>query len=121
MDVQTIFVILAFLLLPLFCFREAWKGWRTGAVDKVVKNARKPVYVYRHADPVQYWSYLFLYTGFGFLFTGIIIYLLFYRLSIYYPFKIENSYYYDIRNKCCFAFWFHFFVNSFTEYPSFNA
>ncbi|EAX4204721.1 DUF2542 family protein, partial [Salmonella enterica] len=34
MDVQTIFVILAFLLLPLFCFREAWKGWRTGAVDK---------------------------------------------------------------------------------------
>lgn len=42
MDVQTIFVILAFLLLPLFCFREAWKGWRTGAVDKVVKNARKP-------------------------------------------------------------------------------
>ncbi|HGA8760666.1 DUF2542 family protein, partial [Salmonella enterica subsp. enterica serovar Minnesota] len=25
MDVQTIFVILAFLLLPLFCFREAWK------------------------------------------------------------------------------------------------
>lgn len=59
MDVQTIFVILAFLLLPLFCFREAWKGWRTGAVDKVVKNARKPVYVYRHADPVQYWSYLF--------------------------------------------------------------
>lgn len=54
MDVQTIFVILAFLLLPLFCFREAWKGWRTGAVDKVVKNARKPVYVYRHADPVPY-------------------------------------------------------------------
>ncbi|EDK9473760.1 DUF2542 domain-containing protein [Salmonella enterica] len=79
MDVQTIFVILAFLLLPLFCFRESWKGWRTGAVDKVVKNARKPVYVYRHADPVQYWSYLFLYTGCGFLFTGMIIYLLFYR------------------------------------------
>ncbi|ELL74344.1 hypothetical protein SEE30663_13386, partial [Salmonella enterica subsp. enterica serovar Enteritidis str. SE30663] len=50
-----------------------------GAVDKVVKNARKPVYVYRHADPVQYWSYLFLYTGCGFLFTGMIIYLLFYR------------------------------------------
>lgn len=64
---------------PAFCFREAWKGWRTGAVDKVVKNARKPVYVYRHADPVQYWSYLFLYTGCGFLFTGMIIYLLFYR------------------------------------------
>ncbi|PUK34510.1 DUF2542 family protein, partial [Salmonella enterica] len=26
-----------------------------------------------------YWSYLFLYTGCGFLFTGMIIYLLFYR------------------------------------------
>ncbi|EBT0469160.1 DUF2542 family protein, partial [Salmonella enterica] len=38
-----------------------------------------PVYVYRHADPVPYWSYLFLYTGCGFLFTGMIIYLLFYR------------------------------------------
>nr|VUD23107.1 protein yeiS [Salmonella sp. NCTC 7297] len=66
MDVQTIFVALAFLLLPLFCFREAWKGWRTGAVDKIVKNTREPVYVYRHADPVPYWSYLFLYTGCGF-------------------------------------------------------
>ncbi|EDU1961985.1 DUF2542 family protein, partial [Salmonella enterica subsp. arizonae serovar 53:z4,z23:-] len=68
MDVQTIFVILAFLLLPLFCFREAWKGWRTGSVDKIVKNTREPVYVYRHADPIQYWSYLFLYTGCSFLF-----------------------------------------------------
>ncbi|EAZ4874484.1 DUF2542 family protein [Salmonella enterica subsp. salamae] len=79
MDVQTIFVALAFLLLPLFCFREAWKGWRTGTVDKIVKNTREPVYVHRHADPIQYWSYLFLYTGCGFLFTGMIIYLLFYR------------------------------------------
>ncbi|EBP3905467.1 DUF2542 family protein, partial [Salmonella enterica subsp. enterica] len=26
-----------------------------------------------------YWSYLFLYTGCGFLFTGMVIYLLFYR------------------------------------------
>ncbi len=36
-----IFVILAFLLLPLFASVRRWKGWRTGAVDKVVKNARE--------------------------------------------------------------------------------
>lgn len=35
MDVQTLFVVLAFLLIPVFCFREAWKGWRSGAVDKI--------------------------------------------------------------------------------------
>lgn len=47
MDVQTLFVVLAFLLIPVFCFREAWKGWRSGAVDKIKKNAREPVFAYR--------------------------------------------------------------------------
>ena len=37
MDVQTLFVVLAFLLIPVFCFREAWKGWRSGAVDKILR------------------------------------------------------------------------------------
>ncbi|MGQ7147078.1 DUF2542 family protein, partial [Escherichia sp. SS-MK2] len=23
-----------FFLIPIFCFREAWKGWRAGAIDK---------------------------------------------------------------------------------------
>ncbi|HFZ8994167.1 TPA: DUF2542 family protein [Citrobacter freundii] len=79
MDIQTLFVALAFLLLPIFCFREAWRGWQTGAVDKIVKNTREPVYVHRDANPLQYWTYCCLYTGCGFLFSGMIIYFLFYR------------------------------------------
>lgn len=41
MDVQTLFVVLAFLLIPVFCFREAWKGWRSGAVDKIKKECAR--------------------------------------------------------------------------------
>nr|UJL13953.1 DUF2542 family protein [Escherichia coli] len=29
-----------FFLIPIFCFREAWKGWRAGAIDKRVKMHR---------------------------------------------------------------------------------
>ncbi|EKU4728927.1 DUF2542 family protein [Citrobacter freundii] len=54
MDVQTLFVVLAFLLIPVFCFREAWKGWRSGAVDKIKKNAREPVFAYRNQEPLMY-------------------------------------------------------------------
>ncbi len=28
MDVQQFFVVAVFFLIPIFCFREAWKGWR---------------------------------------------------------------------------------------------
>ena len=38
MDVQQFFVVAVFFLIPIFCFREAWKGWRAGAIDKRVKN-----------------------------------------------------------------------------------
>lgn len=79
MDVQTLFVVLAFLLIPVFCFREAWKGWRTGAVDKIKKNAREPVYAYRNEAPLQFWSYVLVYAGCGCLSFGIVIYLVFYR------------------------------------------
>ncbi len=27
MDVQQFFVVAVFFLIPIFCFREAWKGW----------------------------------------------------------------------------------------------
>lgn len=37
MDVQQFFVVAVFFLIPIFCFREAWKGWRAGAIDKRVK------------------------------------------------------------------------------------
>ncbi len=47
MDVQQFFVVAVFFLIPIFCFREAWKGWRAGAIDKRVKNAPEPVYVWR--------------------------------------------------------------------------
>ncbi len=39
MDVQQFFVVAVFFLIPIFCFREAWKGWRAGAIDKRVKKA----------------------------------------------------------------------------------
>ena len=39
MDVQQFFVVAVFFLIPIFCFREAWKGWRAGAIDKRVKSA----------------------------------------------------------------------------------
>lgn len=63
----------------LFCFREAWKGWRTGAVDKIKKNAREPVYAYRNEAPLQFWSYVLVYAGCGCLSFGMVIYLVFYR------------------------------------------
>ncbi|WP_240726037.1 DUF2542 family protein [Escherichia sp. E4208] len=47
MDVQQFFVVAVFFLIPVFCFREAWKGWRAGAIDKRVKNSPEPVYVWR--------------------------------------------------------------------------
>ncbi|HCB1680605.1 TPA: DUF2542 family protein [Citrobacter braakii] len=79
MDVQTLFVVLAFLLIPVFCFREAWKGWRSGAVDKIKKNAREPVYAYRNQEPLKFWSYVLVYAGCGCLSFGMVIYLVFYR------------------------------------------
>ena len=30
MDVQQFFVVAVFFLIPIFCFREAWKGTGTG-------------------------------------------------------------------------------------------
>ncbi len=39
MDVQQFFCRCRFFsLIPIFCFREAWKGWRAGAIDKRVKK-----------------------------------------------------------------------------------
>ncbi|WP_140397712.1 DUF2542 family protein, partial [Escherichia coli] len=28
MDVLQFFVVAVFFLIPIFCFRDAWKGWR---------------------------------------------------------------------------------------------
>lgn len=40
MDVQQFFVVAVFFLIPIFCFREAWKGWRAGAIDNGLKMHR---------------------------------------------------------------------------------
>lgn len=57
MDVQQFFVVAVFFLIPIFCFREAWKGWRAGAIDKRVKNAPEPVYVWRAKIPDSFRLY----------------------------------------------------------------
>ena len=72
MDVQQFFVIAVFFLIPVFCFREAWTGWRAGAIDKRVKNSLEPVYVWRDKNPGLFFAYIVAY-------SGMIIYLIFYR------------------------------------------
>ena len=79
MDVQQFFVVAVFFLIPIFCFREAWKGWRAGAIDKRVKNAPEPVYVWRAKNPGLFFAYMVAYIGFGILSIGMIVYLIFYR------------------------------------------
>lgn len=64
MDVQQFFVVAVFFLIPIFCFREAWKGWRAGAIDKRVKNAPEPVYVWRAKNPGLFFAYMVAYIGF---------------------------------------------------------
>ncbi len=63
MDVQQFFVVAVFFLIPIFCFREAWKGWRAGAIDKRVKNAPEPVYVWRAKNPGLFFAYMVAYIG----------------------------------------------------------
>ena len=58
---------------------EAWKGWRAGAIDKRVKNAPEPVYVWRAKNPGLFFAYMVAYIGFGILSIGMIVYLIFYR------------------------------------------
>ncbi|EFF2284249.1 DUF2542 family protein [Escherichia coli] len=60
MDVQQFFVVAVFFLIPIFCFREAWKVWRA-------KN------------PGLFFAYMVAYIGFGILSIGMIVYLIFYR------------------------------------------
>ncbi|STF30910.1 inner membrane protein [Escherichia coli] len=80
MDVQQFFVVAVFFLIPIFCFREAWKGWRAGAIDKRVKNAPEPVVcLASKKNPGLFFAYMVAYIGFGILSIGMIVYLIFYR------------------------------------------
>lgn len=95
MDVQQFFVIAVFFLIPVFCFREAWKGWCAGAIDKRVKNVPEPVYVWREKNPGLFFAYIVAYSGFGILSIGMIIYLIFTDNIISRPLlTIENNYYF---------------------------
>lgn len=40
MDVQQFFVVAVFFLIPIFCFREAWKGWRAGAQARLINGLK---------------------------------------------------------------------------------
>lgn len=40
MDVQQFFVVAVFFLIPIFCFREAWKGWRQARLINGLKMHR---------------------------------------------------------------------------------
>ena len=90
MDVQHFFVVAVFFLIPIFCFREAWKGWRAGAIDKRVKNAPEPVYVWRAKNPGLFFAYMVAYIGFG-----ILLFILFSIVNIFsFLLIIENNYYF---------------------------
>lgn len=79
MDVQQFFVVAVFFLIPIFCFREAWKGWRAGAIDKRVKNAPRTGVCLASKNPGLFFAYMVAYIGFGILSIGMIVYLIFYR------------------------------------------
>ncbi|MFP1483858.1 DUF2542 family protein [Escherichia coli] len=79
MDVQQFFVVAVFFLIPIFCFREAWKGWRAGAIDKRVKNAPEPVYVWRAKNPGLFFAFIWWHISASNLSIGMIVYLIFYR------------------------------------------
>lgn len=73
------FLSLPFFSLSRYFVSEAWKGWRAGAIDKRVKNAPEPVYVWRAKNPGLFFAYMVAYIGFGILSIGMIVYLIFYR------------------------------------------
>ncbi|MBW6100275.1 DUF2542 family protein [Escherichia coli] len=69
-----------FFLIPIFCFREAWKGWRAGAIDKRVKKCTGTgVCLASKKIPDSFFAYMVAYIGFGILSIGMIVYLIFYR------------------------------------------
>lgn len=77
MDVQQ-FLSLPFFLIDIL-FPRSMEGWRAGAIDKRVKNAPEPVYVWRAKNPGLFFAYMVAYIGFGILSIGMIVYLIFYR------------------------------------------
>ena len=65
----------SFLSLPFFSLFRYF----VSAIDKRVKNAPEPVYVWRAKNPGLFFAYMVAYIGFGILSIGMIVYLIFYR------------------------------------------
>ena len=57
MDVQQ-FLSLPFFPYPDILFPRSMEGWRAGAIDKRVKNAPEPVYVWRAKNPGLFFAYI---------------------------------------------------------------
>ncbi len=62
---SSFFVVAVFFLIPIFCFREAWKGWRAGAIDKRLKCTRTGVCL-ASENPGLFFAYMVAYIGFEF-------------------------------------------------------
>ncbi|XPE50439.1 DUF2542 family protein [Shigella flexneri] len=72
------FIRAVFFLIPIFCFAEAWKGWRAGAIDKRVNPTGTGVCLASKKSQL-FCAYMVAYQGLGIFCLGIIVFLLFYR------------------------------------------
>lgn len=77
MDVQQ-FLSLPFFLIPIFCFREAWKAGAQARLINGLKMHRNRC-MSGEQNPGLFFAYMVAYIGFGILSIGMIVYLIFYR------------------------------------------
>ncbi|MBW9312967.1 DUF2542 family protein [Escherichia coli] len=77
MDVQH-FLSLPFFLIPIFCFREAWKAGAQARLINGLKCTGTGVCL-ASKNPGLFFAYMVAYIGFGILSIGMIVYLIFYR------------------------------------------
>jgi hypothetical protein len=54
--------IVLIIISPLYLW-TAYKGWKTGAVDIMVKGAAKPVLAYRDSQPFKFWIHVISYVA----------------------------------------------------------
>lgn len=77
MDVQQ-FLSLPFFLIPIFCFREAWKAGAQARLINGLKMHRNRCMSGEQKSRTLF-AYMVAYIGFGILSIGMIVYLIFYR------------------------------------------
>lgn len=78
MDVQQFFVVAVFFLIPIFCFREAWKAGAQARLINRLKMHRNRCMSGEQKSRTLF-AYMVAYIGFGILSIGMIVYLIFYR------------------------------------------